>query len=303
MRSLSTRGRVAAFVALAVLALLVGIASSPTAVLSGGPVIAREPLVVSLQTAFWLGLAVDLVMTGFLIWALWPQGRRKKRRPGDFEWAPPEPPKVHWAVKLVLVLVAFVPLLAVIAAIILLRGQAAQLIPGSLPGLPGVSPAPGQPPASLPGSATGSALVWISLGVAASLIAVVAAWLWLRRYRPGAWEGLQPVSREGLSDALEESLERLRSDPDPRRAVIAAYSSMERGMERVGLPRRHFEAPLEFVARILSSVAGAESDARRLTDLFEVAKFSQHQVTEEMRSTAVMALSRIRAQLRARAAA
>src|SRR5207237_263983 len=54
-----------------------------------------------------------------------------------------------------------------------------------------------------------------------------------------------------LVSAIGESIDALRAEPDPRRAVIAAYARLEAELEAIGRPRRPAEAPLEYMARIL----------------------------------------------------
>ena len=49
---------------------------------------------------------------------------------------------------------------------------------------------------------------------------------------------------EAVSAAVDESLDDLRAEPDPRRAVIAAYARLERVLAAHGLPRFAAEAPL-----------------------------------------------------------
>ena len=53
---------------------------------------------------------------------------------------------------------------------------------------------------------------------------------------------------------LTETLDDLRSEPDPRKAVIGAYAKMERTLAARGLPRHESEAPEEYLARILDVV-------------------------------------------------
>ena len=90
---------------------------------------------------------------------------------------------------------------------------------------------------------------------------------------------------------------------DPRRAIIAAYASMEGSMYSAGMPRRLSEAPVEYVTRVLSTLVGVSAGLTRLTELFEIAKFSDHEIDEGMRADAIGALSQIRDQLREMAAA
>jgi len=104
---------------------------------------------------------------------------------------------------------------------------------------------------------------------------------------------------EALAAALDESLDDLRSDPDLRRAIIAAYARMERALAAAGLPRHEAEAPLEYVERALLTLDTSAAAVRRLTDLFQWARFSQHDPDPSMRDEAVDALIAVRDELRA----
>jgi hypothetical protein len=88
----------------------------------------------------------------------------------------------------------------------------------------------------------------------------------LRRRRDGARAGSR--SRDARRGA-RETLDDLRSEPDPRKAVIGAYAKMERTLAARGFPRDESEAPLEYLGRILGIVEGSGHSARRLTRLFE----------------------------------
>ena len=118
--------------------------------------------------------------------------------------------------------------------------------------------------------------------------------------RTGAQAGARRArSREDrlateLAAAVDESLDDLRAEPDPRRAVIAAYARLERVLAAHRLPRRPAEAPLEYLARMLDDLSVSPEAARRLTDLFERAKFSQHAVGTEMKEEAISALETVR---------
>ena len=123
--------------------------------------------------------------------------------------------------------------------------------------------------------------------------------LFLRRAR-----GVLPARRSGeapqsLADALDVSLDDLRTDPDLRRAIIAAYARMEAALAAAGLPRRPAEAPLEYLERALLSLDTSAEAVRRLTDLFEWARFSHHEPEPSMRDDAVDALLAVRDELRA----
>ena len=104
---------------------------------------------------------------------------------------------------------------------------------------------------------------------------------------------------EVLAAALDESLDDLRADPDLRRAIIAAYARMETALAAAGIPRHPAEAPLEYVERALLSLDTSAGAVRKLTDLFEWARFSHHEPEPSMRDDAVDALVAVRDELRA----
>jgi len=137
--------------------------------------------------------------------------------------------------------------------------------------------------------------VLVILGVAA--LGVAAALLAARR-RASALEDTDLVA-ETLADVLDDTLEDLRREADPRRAVIAAYARLERALTAHGFPRRRAETQQEYVARILDDLYVDRRSVRRLTDLFTQAKFSQHDVDVGMKEEAIAALEQVRDELRA----
>jgi Domain of unknown function (DUF4129) len=165
------------------------------------------------------------------------------------------------------------------------------------------------PPSTLPAPSTlevpspppqSGVVPWIVAGVAlAALVAVVAAQLAAdrRRRRPPR------TPAERLVDLLDDTLEDLEREPDPRRAVIAAWARMERGLAAAGLPRHPAEAPFEYAARVLEAALARPSSVHRLTGLFERAKFSRHRIGEDDRQQAIAALRAVRRDLAEAAAA
>jgi hypothetical protein len=138
---------------------------------------------------------------------------------------------------------------------------------------------------------------WEASAVTVALIVLaVGAWWYSGRTRKRARGELEREDRlvTELAAAMEESLDDLRAEPDPRRAVIAAYARLERVLAAHRLPRRPAESPLEYLARMLDDLSVSPDAARRLTDLFERAKFSQHAVGTEMKEEAITALERVR---------
>jgi Domain of unknown function (DUF4129) len=95
---------------------------------------------------------------------------------------------------------------------------------------------------------------------------------------------------ERLVELLDDTLEDLEGEPDPRRAVIAAWARMERGLAAAGLPRHPAEAPFEYAGRVLEAALARPASVHRLTGLFERAKFSRHAIGDEDRDEAIAAL-------------
>ena len=134
---------------------------------------------------------------------------------------------------------------------------------------------------------------WVALGVALAIGAVVAnEW----RRRPETRE--QGAAQE-LEAVLTETLDELELDPDPRRAVIQAYVRMEAVLGEHGHARLPHEAPLEYLARVLRELDVRAEAAHALTELFERARFSHHEIDAAMRAEAVASLAAVRDDLRA----
>ena len=147
-------------------------------------------------------------------------------------------------------------------------------------------------------------VVWPVLAVAALAAVAVVAWWLAARGRRRAREPLGTTPAEALADVLAETLDDLRAERDPRRAVIAAYARMERALAASGLPRDPAEAPEEYLRRILSDVAvTGPRAATRLTSLFAWARFSGHDVRPEMKDEAIETLEQVQRELAAADAA
>ena len=108
---------------------------------------------------------------------------------------------------------------------------------------------------------------------------------------------------EDLVTVLDDTLLDLREERDPRRAVIAAYARMERVLAAHGVPRRRFEAPHEYLARVLAELTGGGTAVQHLTALFERARFSAHAVDAAMKEEAIGAVRDLQSELAAAEAA
>lgn len=149
-------------------------------------------------------------------------------------------------------------------------------------------------------------LVGAALALVAAAVVGIGAY---RRYsaRPDSeeTERLDRLSRD-LRAAGARALDRMLEEPDDRRAVVAAYALVEETLDRHGYPHDSSQTPAEFMEatlRALDSRAAAsgrrgadeqsEFALRRLTELYEVAKFSNHPVGGQERSRAMACMREI----------
>jgi Domain of unknown function (DUF4129) len=140
---------------------------------------------------------------------------------------------------------------------------------------------------------------WVPVVVVGVIVLAggIVAFLALRSHERG--RRTEESIAEQLSNVLDDTLDDLRAEPDARRAVIAAYARMEQALAWFGLPRRVFEAPLEYLTRVLVELRASTESVRRLTGLFERAKFSTHPIGPGLKDEAIEALVAVRDELRA----
>ena len=138
---------------------------------------------------------------------------------------------------------------------------------------------PGARPVPTPGDESGTvyqpSVSWIPIAVVVGLVAtaVVAYVVAERRARRRRADSRVDFV-ELLAAVLDDTLDDLRAEADPRRAVIAAYARLERVLGANGVPRRSSETPEEYLSRVLGDLPLGSGATERLTELFTRAKFS-----------------------------
>jgi Domain of unknown function (DUF4129) len=142
-------------------------------------------------------------------------------------------------------------------------------------------------------------LQWLPIFVVGSLVVGIGGAMVLMSVRRQRELLAATPIRETLEEVLTETLDDLRREPDPRKAVIGAYSNMERTLAARGVPRNEAEAPDEYLARVLDVVGASGHSVRRLTRLFARARFSPHEIDLQMKEDAIDALTGLRAELAA----
>jgi hypothetical protein len=154
-------------------------------------------------------------------------------------------------------------------------------------------PVPGAPEPAVTPTRPGALPLLVAGAAVVAMIAIVAAGLVADRRRRGP----PRTPAERLVELLDDTLDDIEREPDPRLAVIAAWARMERGLAAAGLPRQAAEAPFEYAGRALAAARVRPAFVHRLTELFERAKFSRHAIDQAMRDEAVAALRAVRSDL------
>jgi len=243
------------------------------------------PVTATILTLFGLALAVFL---GDLV------RRALSKDPREGGFAPAEEPTSvpTWLRRLTLFLSLLnIAVLAYVWRRAVLEGG---LLTGPV-GLAGGLPLPGMEALTAP-----AIFNWVfgALALAAGLGALALA-LWAalgdRSLRDDG--GATATAAEPLQTAVEESLDDLRAEGDPRRAIVRCYARFERAAASSGLERRPWLTPAEFMREVLARLPLPRAAVPTLTGLFERARFSDHALGASERDRAVEALREIRGAL------
>lgn len=279
--------------AISILTSLVVFASNGASAVGGRT--SHSPAVAAIgQTIVLLAIIGDLAFMALVAYAVW-SGRRRGKGSKENERSPYQPP-VHWIWKVV---AAALPLLFLLGLVLALHATSAQGVhPSPSLGIPTGKLPPGARPAVGRTRTPGFTTPALVAAGAITLVAIVIGFL-LTRVPPN--RGSKPLLARDLSESIDDSLDDIRREGNPRRAVIAAYARMERVLRLYGLPRRDYEAPREYLVRILGGLHVREEAIGSLTDLFELARFSQHDIGPRMKEEAISSLIAVRDDLEAAA--
>lgn len=284
--------RIASVVALSGLAVALVAATSEGLLshLRGGvPGVSIEAVLGDVVAVLLAVTLLGFVVLGYLAWVV----RAPRRREPESALLEEEEPQrvLDWSALLLPLLFTSVVCLAIVIGWLFGEPDGTDTT-GRLP-----SPR-GRPPSQAPsGGGPESWLVhWLVFAVLSSVGAAVAA-VFLVRDRRARRRAARLTAAEELVVAVEESLDDLEGEADPRLAVIRAYGRMERALALHGAARRPPETPLEYLARALASVRSSRASITRLTALFQRAKFSRHTVDAAMKGEAIDALRNLRTEL------
>ena len=267
-------------VGVTLLVVVVVLASRPTA--GATPAVGAAITRTVLDSVFYLLVALALIEALVLVWLLWPQDddsptpRLDRRRPSMLA-------ALAFAVTLVLAVWARsghlgrLPLFAT-----RLPSLTASVAP-RLDARAGVAP---------------SGVDWAAVAVAGLLLVAVAVLTWRLLGAPSRRLRVARSPLAELESVLDDAVQDAGAALDPRRAVLVAWLRVEQLLADHDAGRHPFEAPFEFAARAAARVGLGGGAMERLAGLYEWARFSVHDVTEEMRRETLEGLAQVRERLR-----
>ena len=112
--------------------------------------------------------------------------------------------------------------------------------------------------------------------------------------RTNAVEITEEEEAEQIADFARDLIDELNEGDSPRYAIQRAYAAVETGFGATELTRKPAETPLRYLDRIFGRHAKVKEPLEQLTHLFQRARFSSDPVDEEMRASAIVALTEIR---------
>lgn len=255
---------------------------------AGGPGASLAVEVSGAVRAIVLGL---LALSAVILFSL-----VRRRRPAEGEPVPSRPPQrlPAWAQ----VLVSLLPMLLVALAWYLVEhrwadrdGRPVEGAFAAIAGLLDLLRHARKAPISVPlfDRALAALLVLVSLAIFASML-LIAMVERLDKWRAGRTAG---GSGPALPDAPAETRVDLRSEPDPRRAILRSYGRFERALAAARAPRAAWQTPAEFMRSTLARLPVPARPVQRLTALFELARFSDRALGAEARDAACDCLDEI----------
>jgi hypothetical protein len=239
----------------------------------------RRALIAVVAAAWGAGVVVLIVMVR----------RLRRRLEDDAEALDPRPPPKPWWVSVVAWLIVAAVFLIPLLTLRNRQGREPQPTPTAAPGDPtsGTGEDPGRPSS------------WVIVGFVVGAAAAGAALAFAARRPASIEDDREPLPElvRHVVGVVDDSIGDIERDPDPRRAIIRAYARMEAVLARGGIPRRPSETPLEYIEGALRTLAIPAAPARSLTELFEIARFSDRPIDLSMKRRAIDCLLDIRSAL------
>jgi hypothetical protein len=245
-------------------------------------------------------LAVSGVILA-LAWIVFLVAARRARKPEEEPEA--EPLRLPWWRQALTQVFLTLPLLLLVAVLWLDGGRIASALLAWGQAWSHVLGAPSSGAAESPVIAL-PALGWTFglLALAVALLTLAVALLLLLGDRLVAWRARRETggTAQPFVEAVDESLDDLADEPDPRVAIIRCYRRFEQAAARAQVRRAPWQTAEEFMRDAQQRLPLPDLAVERVTRLFEVARFSHHPVGSVERDLARACLEEIRTALERR---
>ena len=150
-------------------------------------------------------------------------------------------------------------------------------------------------------SASTSIIVGYASGIIVLVIAVVGALIMFQAVRETSWEFEEPPQdspeervKESALLAVQEAIHRIEAEEDFRMAVMRCYRRLCETLEEHGVQSMEYQTAREYESAV-SDVLDIPADPLSvLTDLFEEARYSLHEIGEKEQNRALSSLVDIR---------
>ena len=139
-------------------------------------------------------------------------------------------------------------------------------------------------------------LVAVAVFVLVAVVRSIRDTLARHRVDPDEEGAVGELTPERLRAAAQES-EELLARGTPSNGVIAAWVSLEDAITSAGIHQNEARTPAEIVTAVMRSYAVDAGALDRLASLYREARFSRHEVGEDMRDQARAALRQVTADL------
>jgi len=146
---------------------------------------------------------------------------------------------------------------------------------------------PTNPGSAPPYSQNILALVSISI-----LMGILFALFIARVYRRR--EEVEEKRKISVAESVDRAIYKVKIGKDVRGAILAAYKEMENLMRSRGVEDKDYYTPREFREFALGTLNISQEPLDTLTNLFEIARYSKHEMNETHRKMALSALEEIR---------
>ena len=100
--------------------------------------------------------------------------------------------------------------------------------------------------------------------------------------------------QRSAKEYVEEALYQVKIGKDVRGAILSAYKEMESLMRQHGVESKKYYTPREFESFALETLKISRKPVDTLTYLFELARYSKHEMNEQHRKEAIGALEAIK---------